>query len=67
MLQPQFIEKNGVPEFVVLPIDEFNRVNEIVENYEDLIELRERKSEGNKKISHKELMQNLDLFTNQTE
>ncbi|MBA2593195.1 MAG: type II toxin-antitoxin system Phd/YefM family antitoxin [Pseudomonadota bacterium] len=40
-LHPQIIEKDGKKEFTVLPYDEFVRVQEELEDYEDLRQLRE--------------------------
>ncbi len=40
-LHPQVIEKDGKKEFAVLPYDEFVRVQEELEDYEDLRQLRE--------------------------
>lgn len=54
-LHPQYIEKNGTPEFVILSMDEYKKVSEILEDYEDLTELRERKTENNQKHSHDEV------------
>lgn len=44
-LHPQIIEKDGKKEFAVLPYDEFVRVQEELENYEDLRQLREAKEQ----------------------
>lgn len=44
-LHPQIIEKDGEKEFAVLPYDEFVRVQEELEDYEDLRQLREAKDE----------------------
>ncbi len=42
-LHPQVLEKEGKKEFVVLPYNEFLRVREELESYEDLRLLREAK------------------------
>ena len=42
-LHPQVIEKDGEKAFAVLPYDEFVRVQEEPEDYEDLRQLREAK------------------------
>jgi PHD/YefM family antitoxin component YafN of YafNO toxin-antitoxin module len=45
-IHPQIIEKNGVKEFVVLPYEEFLRIREELEDYEDLKTLRQEKAEA---------------------
>ena len=45
-LNPQIIEKGGEKEFVVLPYDEYLAIEELMEDYMDLIDLREAKAEG---------------------
>ena len=42
-IHPQIIEKNGKKEFVVLPYKEFLRIQEALEDFEDLKELRKEK------------------------
>ena len=44
-LHPQVIEKDGEKAFAVLPYDEFVRVQEELEDYEDLRQLREAKEQ----------------------
>ena len=44
--QPQVIEREGKKEFVVLPYEEFLKIKETLEDYEDLKGLREAKSEA---------------------
>lgn len=39
-IHPKFLEKNGKTEFVVLPAEEYKKIQEILEDYEDLIDLR---------------------------
>jgi len=39
-LHPQILEKEGKKEFVVLPYDEFVQLQEEIEAYEDLKDLR---------------------------
>ncbi len=39
-LHPQIIEKEGKKEFVVLPYEEFVQLQEEIEDYEDLKDLR---------------------------
>jgi PHD/YefM family antitoxin component YafN of YafNO toxin-antitoxin module len=42
-IHPQIIEKDGKKEFVVLPYEEFLRVQEALEDYDDLRTLRDEK------------------------
>ena len=44
-LHPEILEKNGQPEFVVLPYKEFQAIRELLIDYEDLRDLRMAKSE----------------------
>jgi hypothetical protein len=44
-LHPEILEKNGQPEFAVLPYEEFHAVREILLDYEDLRDLRAAKLE----------------------
>lgn len=44
-LNAQIIKKNGKKEFVVLPYDEFQKMQEALASYEDLRCLREAKIE----------------------
>ena len=43
-LHPQLIEKNGKNEFVVLPFAEFEALTELLQDYEDLMDLRSAKA-----------------------
>ncbi len=43
-LHPEILEKNGQPEFAVLPYKEFCAVRELLIDYEDLCDLRAAKS-----------------------
>jgi PHD/YefM family antitoxin component YafN of YafNO toxin-antitoxin module len=45
MLHPQIIEKEGKKEFVLLPYEEFLQLQEQLEDYEDLKDLRCAKDE----------------------
>ena len=40
-LNPQIIEKDGKEEFVVLPYDEYQAIQALIEDYMDLLELRQ--------------------------
>jgi len=44
-LHPFYLEKNGKPEFVVLPIEEFETLRSYLEDLEDLLDLRQAKRE----------------------
>ena len=62
-INAQVIEKNGKKEFVVLPYEEFLRIQEKLDNYEDLRNLREAKEMegGASTISLKEAKKELNL------
>ncbi len=42
-LNPEFLKKNGKPEFVVLPYEEFLLIEELLADLEDLQDLRQAK------------------------
>ena len=44
-LHPEILEKDGQPEFAVLPYKEFQAVRELLMDYEDLRDLRAAKSD----------------------
>jgi PHD/YefM family antitoxin component YafN of YafNO toxin-antitoxin module len=44
-LHPEILKKNGKSEFVVLPFDEYIALQELLSDYQDLIELRTAKQE----------------------
>jgi PHD/YefM family antitoxin component YafN of YafNO toxin-antitoxin module len=44
-LNPEFLKKNGKPEFVVLPYEEFLRIQDLLADLEDLQDLRSAKAE----------------------
>lgn len=46
VIHPQVIEKEGRKEFVVLPYEEFLQIQEVLEDFEDLKELRMEKEES---------------------
>ncbi len=48
-LHPQVIEKKGRKEFVVLPYKEFLSIQEALEDFEDLKELRKEKTKAKNK------------------
>ena len=43
-LHPEFLTRHGKPEFAVLPIEEFNRLREYLDDMEDLLALRQAKN-----------------------
>jgi hypothetical protein len=43
-LNPQFIAKNGVKEFAVIPYEEFVKLQEMLEDLEDLVDFAEAKA-----------------------
>lgn len=48
-LHPEILKKNGKNEFVVLPYAEFTALRELLDDYEDLLDLR-----AAKKLEHAE-------------
>ena len=44
-LHPEILSKNGKKEFVVLPYEEFLALQELLDDFEDLLELRAAKRE----------------------
>ena len=42
---PQIIKKSGKNEFAVLPYNEYLKIMELLEDYEDLVDLRKAKAE----------------------
>ena len=44
-IHPNYIEKNGRAEFVVLSIEEFQSLQDYLEDMEDLLDLRRAKTE----------------------
>lgn len=45
-LHPEILKKNGKEEFVVLPYEEYVALQELLEDVEDLLELRKAKQEA---------------------
>lgn len=45
-LHPNFIKKNGKKEFAVLPYEEYLELQNRLEDFEDLVMLRQAKEEG---------------------
>ena len=62
-LHPEFLSKNGKKEFVVLPYEEFEAFQEILDDALDLLDLHEAKqAEGDAEtLSRAELKQRLGL------
>ena len=62
-LNPQVIKKNGKKEFVILPYEEFVRIQEQLEDYEDLQILRQAKEKEREDptIGLEEAKRKLDL------
>jgi hypothetical protein len=44
-LHPEILKKNGRDEFVVLPYEEFTALKDLLDAYEDLLDLRAAKTE----------------------
>ena len=44
-LHPEILKKNGKNEFVVLPYEEFEAIQALLEDAEDVLELRRAKAE----------------------
>ena len=44
-LHPEILRKNGKNEFVVLPYEEYEAMTELLEDAEDLLELRRARAE----------------------
>jgi len=62
-LHPELIKKEGQGEFVVLPVGEYQALTELVNDYEDLMDLRAAKQEaqGKKSISLEQVLSDLKL------
>ena len=50
-LHPEFITKNGKKEFAVIPYKEFEALQELIADIEDLMDLRTAKEEDTNKPS----------------
>jgi len=49
-LHPNYINKEGKREYVILPYEEFSLIKSLLEDFEDLRDLREaKKTEGKKR------------------
>ena len=62
-LHPQLIEKEGKKEFVVLPFEEYQALLELLDDYNDLIDLRNAKEEakGKKGVPLNEVISELRM------
>lgn len=62
-IHTQIIEKEGKKEFVVIPINEFKKIEEMIEDYEDLGDLREAKvsSKGEKAVPLNKVIKSMKL------
>lgn len=60
-LHPEYLVKKGKREFVILPYEEFSSIKDLLEDMDDLLDLRKaKKKEKNKPIiSLKEVKQKL--------
>jgi len=63
-LHPSILEKNGQKEFVILPFEEFEKVEEELSLYEDLKDLREakEKEQNTQAYSFDEAQKILDIM-----
>ncbi len=46
-LHPEILRKNGEPQFVVIPYEEFRAIEQLLEDREDELAFREAKKEHN--------------------
>jgi PHD/YefM family antitoxin component YafN of YafNO toxin-antitoxin module len=62
-MRAQVLEKDGKKEFVILPWEDYVRIQEMLEDYEDLRELRKTKEEskGQKPIPFEKAVKSLKL------
>lgn len=62
-LNPHILEKNGKKEFVILPYEDFLKMQEVIENYEDLRILRKakKKESSSPTISLKKAKKELNI------
>ncbi|HZG53433.1 MAG TPA: hypothetical protein VEZ40_14980 [Pyrinomonadaceae bacterium] len=62
-LHPEILSKNGKKEFVVLPYEEFLALQELLDDVEDLLELRaaKREAEGGQTVSLADAKKELGL------
>jgi hypothetical protein len=62
-LHPQFIGQNGAEEYAILPIEEFRALTEVLEDYQDIKDLRsaKRAEATQKSTSLSDVISELDL------
>ncbi len=62
-MKAQIIKKDGKKEFVVIPYEDFVKMQEALEDYEDLKELRKTKeaSKGEKSLPFDQVVKDLGL------
>lgn len=51
-LNPEFLRKNGEPQFAVLPYSEFRALEEWLEDVEDILDLRAARDEDKGQSTH---------------
>jgi PHD/YefM family antitoxin component YafN of YafNO toxin-antitoxin module len=63
-LHPQYIERNGIQEFVILPVEEFRALQERLDDAENLLALRTAIIEANpsERVSLTEVMKEFDAL-----
>jgi len=49
-IHAEILKKSGVPEFAVIPYNEFLQIQEKMEDYEDLVDLRKAKKQTGKVV-----------------
>ncbi len=61
-LHPQYIKNNNTYDYVILPFDEYKKIEEMLEDYEDLIDLREAKKSSQRDfVTLEDLKKSLDI------
>jgi PHD/YefM family antitoxin component YafN of YafNO toxin-antitoxin module len=62
-LHPEILKKNGKSEFVVLPYEEYEALQELLADYQDLLDLRDakRKESGEASVPLHELKEQFGL------
>jgi len=64
----QIIKKNGENEFAILPYNEFVKIKQILEDYEDLTDLRKAKAEtvNEPSVPYSKIMENIKKSGNRS-
>ena len=62
-IHPNYIEKKGKKEFVIISVEEFEKITETLEDYEDLMDLRKikEKEKGKKGKTLEEVKKELGI------